>query len=89
MPRAFCYSNAPNALAVAKSSRRQLQTETTTGAAGVVSTNERAETEFRVVLTMMGEPDPWGEPIKCFPYADLRQMATELLASSELLALTE
>lgn len=60
-----------------------------TGAAGIVSTNERGEAEFKVVLTMMGEPDPWGEPIKNFPYSDLRQMATELLTSPELLALTE
>jgi hypothetical protein len=44
-------------------------------------------TEFYVAFSMLGDLQADGEPIENFQYADLRQMATELLNSAELLSL--
>ncbi len=54
----------------------------------VVSTNDKAETIFQVQIAF-GDSTDTGYPIKNFQYADLRQMATELLHSPELLRCCE
>lgn len=51
----------------------------------IVSTNANAETTFQVAY---GEVTDGGSPVKNFQYADLRQMATELLHSPELVHLS-
>lgn len=56
-------------------------------AASEVFIDENGDTVFRFPMALMGTPDMGGEPTRNFAYADLRQMATELLCSRAVVEL--